>query len=200
MFRPLRGGIAVFNPNVNELGTVGLIARDATGRNWILSCYHVLCRRDMSAFADGEPIFQPIDGSSNRVANLVAGMGDTTLDCAVARVDVGISVAREILELGTLELPAEPVVGMRLLKSGIETGVTEGQITQVNGDQVLIQRPTGFPNDYDLSRRGDSGAIWVNRDAGSPVALHTGSGGGGSETAFAVRISAVLSRFGLSAL
>jgi len=79
-FRPLRAGVAVLNPIVNKIGTIGCIATSNGHDRWLVSCYHVLGRIDFSAFNDGEPIFQPVDGmgppvAKNSVARILRDLG-----------------------------------------------------------------------------------------------------------------------------
>ena len=50
---------------------------------------------------------------------------------------------------------------MRVLKAGASTGVTEGKITRINGEEITLKPLDDFPLDYQLSDTGDSGAIWV---------------------------------------
>src|SRR5437870_1846913 len=65
-YRPLRGGVEIYNPSVNELGTLGFIAADAQGGAglWIVSCYHVLVGGPGRAPVAGEDVFQPSDGTA----------------------------------------------------------------------------------------------------------------------------------------
>jgi hypothetical protein len=201
-YRPLRGGIAIVNPaNANELGTLGFIGTSNGQDRWIVSAYHVLGRSDGSVFADGEPIYQPFRSAVSAPVALVSrARSDAVTDCAAAEIVNGVGATGEILGIGTVRAPIEPVVGMRVLKSGIETGVTEGVVRQVSGDRIVIAVPAGFPDKYDLSGRGDSGALWISRDAGAPVALHLAGNDTGEEIAFAVRIAKVLGVLGLSAV
>ena len=199
VFRPLRGGIAVLNPIVETLGTIGLIATSNGQDAWIVSCYHVLCRPDASAFTEGEPIQQVI-GDAQTVARNSTERAAANLDCAAARISDGVPFVPEILGLGRLTSPAGPEVGMRVLKSGRKTGITEGKIVAVNGNDVTIEAPDGFPANYEVSEPGDSGAVWVARDTGAPVALHTRGNDTGKERAFAARLTTVLQTLGLTTL
>src|SRR6185295_9986392 len=105
-----------------------------------------------------------------------------------------------VLELPPLAAPTAPVVGMHVVKSGSETGVTQGVISAVIGDKVTIDQAPGFPRDYDLSQMGDSGALWVERTKFAPVALHTAGNNAGREQAFGVALPAVLATLGLRLL
>jgi hypothetical protein len=61
-YRPLPAGVALFNPNVNEVGTLSCFATSDGTDRWMVSCYHVLARNSPSGagtpFASGEPILQ----------------------------------------------------------------------------------------------------------------------------------------------
>lgn len=198
-YRPLCGGIAVYNPRVDELGTLGVVWA-GVGAQWVLSCYHVLCARHGGTPVDGDPVFQPIDDTPQSVARVNAMRSDAGLDCAAARLTPGIqAVESEILGIGELAAPRPPVVGIRVMKSGAETGVTEGLISAVVGDRITIDVPPSFPGDYELTRGGDSGALWVTRDGRAPVALHVAGNDTGKERAFGISFLAVLATLGLNA-
>jgi hypothetical protein len=195
--RPLRGGIAVVNPQVNETGTIGLIGTSNGHDRWIVSCYHVLCRVDLSAAPDNEPIFQPDDDPANLIARTSIERSDTILDCAAARVLPEVPCVGEILHLSRIFGVAEPVAGMRVIKSGSVTGVSEGVITDLDGDEVEIRLDPSLPGDAELTKPGDSGSIWVSRAGLNAVALHKSGAGFGFSTAMASRLSAVLDRLKL---
>jgi hypothetical protein len=191
-YRPLRAGVAILNPIVNEIGTIGLIATSDGNDRWIVSCYHVLCRKNMGPAADNEPIFQPVDDADKLVAITSLQRSDSGQDCAAALVDPTIGCSGEILNVGRIGGLTEPTVGMRVIKSGCVTGVTEGVITTVNGDIVSIELPPSFPPQAELSQPGDSGCLWVARDSMKAVALHRTGSAFGTMSATAARISAVL--------
>jgi hypothetical protein len=171
-FRPLKGGIAVQNPVVQQIGTIGLIGTSDGNDRWIVSCYHVLCRMN-AAYPIGmqEPIFQPYqDDDQLPVAMVDVTRSNEDLDCAAAQIVATASLS-EIFGVGHLRPPEEPVVGMRVLKSGADTGITEGRITSLVNDVVQVDA-TGMSPEYRLNGPGDSGAVWVNAANNAPVALH----------------------------
>jgi len=115
MYRPLRGGIAIYNPQVGRLGTLGCIATSDGQDRWIVSCYHVLCRANGAPFPDGEPIYQPVDGNVQAlVAHNSTNRADPALDCAAALVANGVNSIGQIVGLRPLQNTAEPLVGMRV--------------------------------------------------------------------------------------
>jgi hypothetical protein len=172
-FRPLRAGTYVLNPAAAEPGTLGWFATSNGADRWLVSCCHVLCRPNLGPSVAGEPVFQPTSDAPI-VANVQ--LGDITLDVAAALILPAVAIALEILNLPPIQAPAQPQVGMRVIKSGMATGVTEGIITAVNAatSQVEIELVSGFHPDYELSAAGDSGAVWLTRASCQPVALHTG--------------------------
>ena len=197
-FRPLIGGIEVFNPGAGDSGTLGFIAQAAAGEKWLVSCYHVLCRAAGAPAPDDEPVYQGGVSAGAEVARTVAAKRDTALDVAAARLSVEGSAY--VLGFGPLYRAGDPLVGMRVVKSGASTGVTEGIVQQVREDAVTIEVPPEFPADFDLVERGDSGSPWIDTETGRLVALHTSGTVSGINKAFAVPVKAVLAALGLELL
>ncbi|QRN98344.1 hypothetical protein JRI60_04580 [Archangium violaceum] len=194
-FRPLRGGTAVVNPQVKHPGTLGFVAVDESdpSQQFIVSSYHVLVRLMGEPGVQDEPIFQPShQGPSSEVAFVELSRADARLDCAAARVAVNIQTSPRILGLGRPGPPLVAQVGMRVVKSGLATGVTEGVVTEVNGDRVRLECPQGFPEDYELSDAADSGALWLELETRAPVALHARGNPDGAEWAEGIAIHQVL--------
>ena len=197
-FRPLRGGVAIWNPQAGGVGSLGMILLDRNGDRWALSAYHVIARPAGRPIAAAEPIYQP----QPRDPSSLLGHSDPArarpdLDAAAALVRADCAAVPEILGIGRLAPPVPPAINMRVIKAGQETGITEGRITGINGDSVTITRPPDFPADYDLSNIGDSGSIWLERDARAPVALHVGGNDTGDEKAFAINIRSILAALDL---
>src|SRR5437879_1356128 len=196
-FPTLRGGIRILNPVEGRPGTLGLVCtRDGVDR-WIVSCYHVLCRMNRAPFLDGEPIYQPIDDAQNLVGRLVMGMANSVADVAAARVIPGRETASDIIGLPAVVGVEDPVAGMEVIKCGMTTGVTDGVIESVNGNRVRIKPRVGYATDYSISRVGDSGAIWINRNTAATVAMNQAGEDTGEEVAFAIPFRVVLSTLGL---
>jgi hypothetical protein len=172
-FRPLRAGVEIFNPRLNEVGTLGCIGHDVGGgaERWLISCYHVLVGGANVVAINGEPIFQP-SADPEIVASIDSTKCDPILDCAAAKLSAGIGSNAEVLGIGTPGIPMRPRIADRVIKSGATTGVTEGIIEQIIGDDILIAIMGSFDPDYDLSRPGDSGSLWLRSDGLAPVALH----------------------------
>lgn len=179
-FRPLRAGVQIRNGAAEAPGTLGLIATDNGGQLWIVSCYHVLARAPDSRDApvqDGEVILQPNPPFGTPVARLDVGRARADLDGAAALIDSSILAVPEVLLLGTVRDPVDPRAGMRVVKCGASTGVTEGII---DGDglpgEVYVRVPDRYPSDFELSGPSDSGAVWFERETLAPVALHQAGG------------------------
>lgn len=188
-FRPLVAGAGILNPVSGFPGTLGFLAVHAASlQQYLVSARHVLIG---AASVDGEPVFQsrPADGA---VAAVELARSDVGLDCAAAALAPGVGADDGVLGIGRVGPPLVPVVGMRVLKSGMSTGVTEGVVGSVQNQTVRIDLPPGFPATYQLSGPGDSGALWVERDTRRAVALHHGVLGLTGQSAAAVDVAAVL--------
>jgi endonuclease G len=197
VYRPLLGGVEIFNERVDEVGTLGFVARSSRSdpARWIVSCYHVLVGPPTRSPGPGEAVLQPSDGTV--IAAVDEGRADADLDCAAAKVAGGVDAVGSILGIGSPADPADPAVGMRLIKSGASTGVTEGVIVGIAGDDVTIATACGFDPNYDLSQPGDSGSLWVERATLRAVALHVRGLSGGAKRCSAKGIVPVLEALNL---
>jgi hypothetical protein len=160
---------------------------------WLLTCHHVLAHAN-GTLAPTDRVFQP-NAANGVVATLAGALFDQSLDCAAALLSVPAS--NEVLGLGTLAPATSPTAGMKVIKSGWKTGVSEGVIQTVNGTDVIIERLPGYPLDYLVAASGDSGAVWVEASTLAPVALHKQESAVGPHRAFATDIGAVLAALNL---
>ena len=185
---------------VNELGTLGAVATSDGQDRWALTACHVVTPIGVPPIS-GRRVFQPDDTApQNVIGRTDAAKSDPLLDVAAVLIDVGVTTVGEILGV-PLNGPAGPAaVGMRVVKAGRKTAVTEGEVTQVSASQVRIEPPQGFPTFYDLSEPGDSGSVWVEKDTGIPVALHRQGSTTGSIFALAAPLQTVLVQLGLRLL
>jgi hypothetical protein len=175
-FRPVISGTSILNARVNEPGTIGYIATDNTGALWIVSAYHVLCNSTLLAYTADEPIYQPAAiAPEYKIALTSITRANPDLDCAAAELLPGITGLNYQLAIGPTAAPTRPTAGMRVIKSGAVSGVTEGIILSVNDPDVLIQTDLTYPTDYTLTLPGDSGSLWLDQQTHAPVALHCGS-------------------------
>ncbi len=195
-FRPLRAGIRIVNPKSRTPGTLGFIGQSDDGRLWIVSCYHVLIRPPRwtgDPLAPGEAIHQPRPGQAGSIiARTVTDRKDSRLDCAAAPIENGIDVTGDILGVGPLSKAKIPERGMLVVKSGMATGVTKGEIQRVQGNSVRIKPRRGARAGSQLTKPGDSGALWLDEETLAPVAFHRRGNASGAEFALATPIHAVL--------
>lgn len=199
--RPLVSGIRIENEVTGSPGTLGCIGVDVDGNAWIVSCYHVLGRNRQSPDVpnNDEAILQStIVLGGGVVARTRMGKMNSVLDYGAAIIVPAITISTAVLELDKLDRIADAVVGMLVVKSGAETGVTIGIVTEVTDTLITIESPPIVPDDYVLSDRGDSGAIWLDADTGRAIGLHF-SGRDGN-LAFARPLGSVLSDLGLRLL
>lgn len=210
MLRPIVGGISCARNRFMLAGTVGLPLLYKGDVPVMLSNNHVIAL----SFTDappvgGEPVRQPslmdkYDAEDDFVANLLDWEGcvsgvDNSMDAAIAALTVAAKA--ELLELGPYSAIAEPAVGMEVAKSGRSSGVTEGTVLYLD---AVIQVDYGLPAPITYVGQvamspmlvpGDSGSAIVRKSDNAVVALGFA---GSSLMAFAVPISRVMQRFGLS--
>jgi endonuclease G len=188
--RPLVGGISVGNPRISA-GTLGAIVWDRTDcQVSLLSNWHVLCgSRECQV---GESILQPgkFDGGrpGDEIAKLKRWRLDRDMDAALATLVENQAYSRDILEADPILGIDEPRLGMSVIKSGRTTGLTEGIVDGVSHsitinygegnvqtfhDQIhIVPRPPWPSVDYEVSKGGDSGSVWINQNNGKAVGLH----------------------------
>ncbi len=187
---PLVAGVSVANARVSA-GTLGAIVWDREDcQVCILSNWHVLC--GSTDCEVGESILQPgkFDGgrSSDEVARLKRWRLDVDADAALANLTGARSDTRDVLEWEPIKGVEAPKLGMKVIKSGRTTGLTEGIIdgvglsTRLNygggtvqafKDQIhIVPRPPWPSIDYEVSKGGDSGSVWINEATGKAVGLH----------------------------
>jgi endonuclease G len=187
---PLLAGVSLGNPVRGTSGTLGAFVRDLdTGAPCVLSCWHVLFGAP-SALA-GEPVVQPAppNASSRRIGELLRATDLAHgLDAAVAKVGVTFRDELPGLDLRFTGI-AEPEVDMRVVKVGAASRVTHAIIDAVDGsygtdysafgqgicwmDGIHLVPDPDEPED-EISLRGDSGCVFVERSTGKVVALAFG--------------------------
>jgi hypothetical protein len=170
-FNPLIGGIAIRNPRHKVLGTLGAIVRDLTTRSYMgLSNYHVLVGNTGNS---GDWVTQPATADINDIIGLV-NRWDQALDCALCALNSSRLLSREILDIPVAPTGiAEPLLGMKVTKSGRTTGKTFGVIEGVSADEfTVIPLKESWHPEEEISAPGDSGAIWLNIADNQAVGLH----------------------------
>jgi hypothetical protein len=197
-FRPLRSGLGILcGPNGQE-GTLGFIALDAQGDPWLISAAHVLGGTNATLPTGGLSVFQPIGpASTEAVANATALSRDSSLDVAAAVLLAGVGFVNEALGVGPLAPPILAKTGMRVVKAGALSGITEGEVLDVAADDITIGLPKPFPPSCQLAEGGDSGALWIECSSRAPIGIHYASSGFGIPKAYARPLPLVLSHLGL---
>ena len=198
-FRPLMGGVAIVCGSVNRYGTLGCIATSDGTDRWILTAGHVFAPAVGEVVTDGDPVFQSV-GPGTQVARVRLARSDAALDVAAAEIEESVDCVGEVLGIGQIRGACPPVVGMRVLKSGAATGVTQGRIESLDGDRVVIVPRDGTPSKYELSDASDSGSVWLDEETHKVVALHQAGYDFGTEQAEALAIERVLDALQLELL
>jgi len=190
---PIQPGVSIGNVARQSTGTLGAFVRDvSSGRSCLLSNWHVLSGSTQAV--EGESISQPGPRHlGNHPPHPVAKLlrwSDLShgIDAAIAVLDPALALDR--LPFG-FTLPAvgtaNPEVGMRVVKSGVVTGVTHGLVDGIEGSYPMDY--TGFGDtrrwmdgvrlivdpgakDDEISLAGDSGAVWIDVATNLAVGLH----------------------------
>ncbi|MDX2032243.1 MAG: hypothetical protein SF339_16335 [Blastocatellia bacterium] len=201
----MRGGVSISNERQNGRGTLGgLVADRVTGERMILSNWHVLAG-DWGARI-GQRIYQPgrMDGGTGRdtVARLARDAMSLNLDAAVARLTGDRPLINEQLGAGPVTGADAPSLGQQLIKSGCQTEITHGRVTEI--ESVLRMRYAGLDRLIrkvmvieprspleQVSSGGDSGSWWLDANARRAVGLHF-AGSNAPERALALAMPSVL--------
>lgn len=202
IMNPMQGGISISDSFSGGYGTLGGLVYDReTGDEMILSNYHVLSGSPM--VRPGSPILQPGrgDGGRQTVATFVRHGMNAGIDAAVARLNGRRALTHTQYQLGAPTGVTEPILGMRLVKSGRASGITRGMVTAIEGvvkiryrmGERLIRRVCHIvpvSNGLQASAPGDSGSFWLNADTNEAVGLHF-AGADQPEYALAINMAAV---------
>jgi hypothetical protein len=124
------------------------------------------------------------------------------VDAAVAELTGARPMINDQLELGPVAGVAAPRIGMHIVKSGRASGITEGIISGLVGEQATTYN--GFPWKIqhvvhiipvrfgaEVSRAGDSGSWWLDKATNKVVGLHF-AGDDDPEYALAIAMPQVL--------
>jgi hypothetical protein len=207
---PLRGGISISNEWTYGYGTLGGLVKDLhTGEDMILSAWHVLAA---SAYTrPGLRIFQPGTGDGgmprHTIARFTRHAMNQGIDAAVARLEGSRSTLNDAYEIGSITGAIEPLVGMRVVKSGRASQVTLGLVSGVEGEQPIWY--AGYPRKVrhvvhimqtseggEVSRGGDSGSWWMDEVTHKAAALHF-AGSDDPEYALAISMPRILNTLGV---
>ncbi|WP_133272438.1 DNA/RNA non-specific endonuclease [Hymenobacter radiodurans] len=190
---PIVPGISVSHAK-GMAGTIGCIVYDQhSGAPYILSNWHVLHGPGGQI---GDEVVQPGLYDDNRVAQnrlgkLVRSHLGAAGDCAIASIE-GRNFQADILDLDVaIDEIGEPELGDTVIKSGRTTGVTQGVVTRIHtiarinygglvGNQAIGcfeigPDPAHLPADGEISKGGDSGAVWLFKsDSGRTTRIMAG--------------------------
>jgi hypothetical protein len=211
--RPVPLGVSTGHPDITA-GTIG--ARVRSGANvFVLSNNHVYANQNLASI--GDSVLQPgaIDGGSETDAiGTLADFepinfsgGDNTIDAAIASTTTAMVQNVTFSGYKPTSTLAEAILGLDVKKEGRTTGVTIGQISEVNVTVNVCY--AGFPSCTKLARfvnqfavggggfsaGGDSGSLIVTSSTNNPVGLLFA---GSSTRTIGNRIQAVLSILGVT--
>jgi hypothetical protein len=202
---PIVGGVETRNVNVtvNPLGTLGAVVFDAANNNapMALSNHHVYVSTRPNGAA-GEQANQP-GNTNNADAIGIVARSNRALDCAVVTLNGVRPASTTIIDFaGGIKGVIDPVIGLRVTKSGRTTGTTRGMIEGVSADEFTV---VPVPGQWqELSRPGDSGSIWLEQDSHASVGLHyagedeTDTPAPADERAWAKRAARVAARLNIN--
>ncbi len=168
-FDPIVGGSQARNVRLDQKGTIGAVVIDrATGDSLVLSNHHVFVRSRANG-ARGDWVTQPgTTAVGDRIARVLRS--NRELDCAVAQLGNQREASRGIVGIpGGVTGVVPPAIGMRVIKSGAKTGRTEGVIDGVGTHELSIVPAS---SGGELTKKGDSGALWLEASSHAAVGLH----------------------------
>jgi len=120
-------------------------------------------------------------GSRTRYRIVRPQMESNLVDCAIARPLDPADLSPEILEIGEISGSAEATLGMAIQKSGRTTGLTQGQVDQIDVT-VNVQFGAGRIAQFTdqlmagpMSQGGDSGSAVLDMDRNLVGLLFAGS-------------------------
>jgi len=190
--RPAMPGLSIGHYK-GGAGTFGAVVYDRnSGEPMILSNNHVLANtsiaNDLGAKTN-DVILQPAagDGKSKEIGKLAkyAVLNSypqaNIVDCALAKPVDKNAVKPEILEIGKVKGITDPVIGMKIQKSGRTTGLTSGEVIAVEATLKVnygAGRTLLFENQIiatKMSEPGDSGSLVLDMNNKAIGLLFAGS-------------------------
>jgi len=155
---PVIGGIQIMNTSTPGGGTLGMIVLSRRSlRPLAISNHHVMCRTPEVA---ADIVSQP---GTARPADLLGPVfaSDRALDCAVCSLG-SRPWSFDIYGIGGPTGTAEARIGMKVMKSGLSSGVTWGRIDGISSAGFTVVPDTAVPAAGEMSLPGDSGSIWMD--------------------------------------
>jgi len=169
---PVIGGVETRNVNIGGVGTLGAVVFDsANNQPMALSNHHVYVDTRANGAA-GEQVNQP-GTTTNADAIGTVTRSNRALDCAVATLNNNRQISTTIMDYpGGIKGVIDPVIGMRVTKSGRTTGTTRGMVEGVSTNEFTV---VPIPGQWqELSMGGDSGSIWLEEISHAGMGLHYG--------------------------
>jgi hypothetical protein len=192
LVRPAMPGVSIGHFQ-GFAGTFGAVVYDrVNNKPLILSNNHVLANTSLAnnhKAKINDPIVQPakIDGNSKVIGKLARFTilnlypQPNIVDCAVAKPVNVKYISPEILDIGKINGVTDPVIGLKIKKSGRTTGITSGEVRAVKatikvnyGNGIILK----FENQIiasKMSEPGDSGSLVVDKDNKAVGLLFAGS-------------------------
>ncbi len=178
---PLVGGIAVWNTLCTKFGTLGAIVYDAkTLAPMALSNHHIFNGKE--GLIGGDIAQGDInDNTANGIiGTVVVDKVDVDLDCALCILNDARGREPRIegypIEPGSPNGPKRvrrPSKDMRVIKSGVATGITRGIVDKVWSKEFRVKPDPDYPShDGEISTGGDSGSVWLEVESFDAVGLH----------------------------
>ena len=189
---PVIGGVQIMNTSRTGAGTLGMIVMKRGSLQLMgLSNYHVMCRTPL---VRTDVISQPGSPAAVDLLGPVVA-SDKTLDCAICALGTRPS-SFDIYGVGAPTGSMRPRIGMKVVKSGLTTGVTWGRVDGVGSGSFSVVPDTSVPAGGEMSLPGDSGSIWMELATNVAVGLHYAGEGPTDpvERAMAKPIDAVLDK------
>jgi PKD repeat protein len=214
--RPVPLGVSTGHPDITA-GTIGARVKDASGNVYALSNNHVYANSNNASIGDGAVQPGPYDGgtdSADRIGTLAAFKAidfsgdDNDIDAAIALSSTAMLGNATLSGYTPTNTPVEAAVNLPVKKEGRTTGLTLGQISEVNVTATVCYAALGpfcvqsarYVNQFAVgggtfSAGGDSGSLIVTQSGNDPVGLLFA---GSSTRTIANRIQAVLAYFGVT--
>ncbi len=192
LLRPALPGVSIGH-YTGGAGTFGAVVYDRkSGNPLILSNNHVLANTSLLENRNArynDAIVQPgvLDGKSKQIGRLIKYAllnpypQANIVDCALAKPLNTKDIKDEILDIGQVKGITEPVIGMKLKKSGRTTGLTTGEVLAVDATIKVnygSERTLLFENQIiasKMSEPGDSGSLVVDVNNKAVGLLFAGS-------------------------
>jgi PKD repeat protein len=214
--RPVPLGVSTGHPAITA-GTIGARVKDGAGNIYALSNNHVYANSNNASIGDGALQPGPYDGGTdpaNRIGTLAAfkpinfSGGNNDIDAAIALSSTAMLGNATQSGYMPTSTPVDGTLNLPVKKEGRTTGLTLGQISEVNVTVTVCYATLGpfctksaryvsqlAIGGGSFSAGGDSGSLIVTQSGNHPVGLLFA---GGSTRTLANRIQTVLTYFNVA--